>query len=251
MNTSITIFVLTSDKYLDAVPPFAHLFNKYWGRDQGVIVAGFSKPDFRLPSNFAFYSIGEFDDYPVNKWSDALLKLLSDYSHIDTAIIMLEDYWLTRPVDTASVSMLYQYMRQFRYVLKMDLTGDRLYSAGATDYGNCGHIDLVLSDPDSQYQMSMMCGIWNTELLAKVLIPGETPWETEIDGTPRVREMRDSLIVLGTRQWPVRHTLALRGGKTSQYLFDELSQSDIEDLIENGVLSDEAEKQAETCLESR
>jgi hypothetical protein len=244
----MNIFVLTSDKYLDALKPFCYLFNKYWGKDQGVIIAGFTKPDFELPPNFAFHSIGEFSDYPVNKWSDSLIDLMDQHSHIDTSIIMLEDYWLTRPVLTVAVHTCYDYMRQFRYVLKMCLTGDRLYSAGVRPYGHAGPVDLVVSDPDSQYQMSMMTGIWNHEQLRKVLIPGETPWEVEIEGTPRVRELKDEMIVLGTRQWPVRHTLALRGGNTSQYLFDELDPGTIRELIEYECFSSEARAQAEEYL---
>lgn len=244
----MNIFVLTSDKYLDALKPFAYLFNKYWGRDQGVIVAGFTPPSFALPDNFAFHSIGKFVDYPVKHWSDSLIDLMDQHSRMNTSIIMLEDYWITRPVDIAAVGMCYRYMEQFGYVLKLCMTGDRLYSAGMRPYGHVGHVDLIISDPDSQYQMSMMAGIWNHDQLRKILIPDETPWEVEIEGTPRVRELKDQMIVLGTRQWPIRHTLALRGGDSSQYLFEELAVEDIRELIDNDTLSDEAAAQAEVFL---
>jgi hypothetical protein len=98
--------------------------------------------------------------------------------------------------------------------------------------------------------MSMMAGIWNREQLLKVLVPGETPWEVELEGTPRVRELKDEMIVLGTRQWPLRHTLALRGGESQTYLFDELKLRDIKELIENGTLSKEAQAQAEAFIQT-
>jgi len=215
-----------------------------------VTVAGFTAPEFDLPSNFTFYSIGDFSEYPVGCWSDALIDLLNHFSNINSFCLMLEDYWLTRPVNTAAVSILYSYMEQFRYVLKMCLTGDRLYSAEMTPYGNVSYIDLILSSPQSQYQMSMMAGLWSRELLLSVLVPGETPWEVELNGTPRVRERKDDLIVLGTRQWPIRHTLALRGGDNATYLFDEISTGDIEELIKNGCLSQEAKTQGEKYLQA-
>ena len=72
------VIVLTSDKYLHALQPFAWLFNKYWSSAQPVTVAGFTPPDFGLPDNFTFHSIGAFADYPVARWSDALIKLLNE-----------------------------------------------------------------------------------------------------------------------------------------------------------------------------
>jgi len=236
LTITVPIFVLTSDKYLDALRPFAYLFNKYWSKDQPVTVAGFTPPEFELPDNFTFYSIGDFSEYPVGRWSDALIDLLNHFSNINSFCLMLEDYWLTRPVDTTAVSILYSYMEQFRYVLKMCLTGDRLYSAEMTPYGNVSYIDLILSSPQSQYQMSMMAGLWSRELLLSVLVPGETPWEVELNGTPRVRERKDDLIVLGTRQWPIRHCLAYRGGDPSKLNLSELSECDIKELTDLGYI---------------
>ena len=110
------IFVLTSDNYLPALRPFAYLFNKYWHKDQPVTVAGFKQPDFDLPSNFTFHSLGNMADYPVGKWSNALIKLLHDFDD-EVFTLFLEDYWLTRPVNVQAVQMLDDYMHQFRNVL--------------------------------------------------------------------------------------------------------------------------------------
>ena len=106
-STNIPLFVITSDKYLGALKGFSYLFNKYWGRDQGVIVAGFQAPDFLLPDNFHFHSLGDMADYPVGKWSNALIKLLHDYSKVEVFGLMLEDYWISRPVDRNAISILY------------------------------------------------------------------------------------------------------------------------------------------------
>ena len=236
VSDGIPVYVLTSDNYLHALRPFAHLFNKYWDRNQGAKVIGFTPPSFDLPNNFGFQSLGEFSDYPVDKWSDALIKFLEGPGCEDTFVLMLEDYWLTRPVDIMAVKMLYYYAVQFGYVLKIDLCGDRLYAAGMTDYGTCGRLDLVKSHHESQYHMSLMCGVWNRKQLLKFLIPGETPWEVELHGTPLVREANTDVVVLGTRQWPVRHTLGLRSGNSEHYYLEEIKEADIDDLVEHGYL---------------
>ena len=231
-----TVYVVTSDKYLPALRPFAYLLNKHWKPNPTVVVGGFTVPEFSLPRNFVFHSIGRFADYPVNKWSDALARFIIEMPN-EVFVLMLEDYWVTRDVDTTAVRMLYDYMMQFEYVARLDLTGDRQFAGGATDYGKCGDIDLVYSDPDSPYHMSLMTALWRRNHLLKVLLPGETPWQIELDGTGRLAALRKDVIVLGTKSWPVRHTLALRGGDTSKLLLDELEAKDVAALRKAGLLA--------------
>lgn len=229
------VIVTTSDKYLPALRPFMYLFNKYWSKEQEVLVAGFSNPRFALPNNFTFLSIGKQRDYPFKKWSDALIHLLKHHGVNDEAfILMLEDYWLTRHVNLRAVEMLYDYAVQFKYTLKIDLTGDRLYARGADrSYGVVNYLDLVKSMPGSPYHMSLMCGVWRRDNLLKALKPGESPHDIELHGTTRVSHLQE-LLVLGTRQWPVRHTLGLRGGDHSTLKLDELQERDINELREKG-----------------
>lgn len=224
----IPVVVFTSNKYLDALKGFSWLFNKYWSYPslQPVKVVGFAEPNFELPDNFKFYSLGSQANYPLDKWSDAVIDYLTD-KPFDHFILMLEDYWLVRPVDTTGVRMLADYCAQFLNVLKMDLTGDRLYAGGSTPYDNCGYLDLVKSDPSSQYHMSLMTGIWNRKLLLSFLVRGETPWDVELRGTPRVSKVGDEILVLGTKQWPVKHTLAHRRGNPNEIFLDEIKTTDV------------------------
>lgn len=232
----IPILVFTSDKYLKALQPFAWLFNRYWSPAQPVDVVGFKQPDFMLPSNFSYHSIGDMRDYPFGKWSNQVIDYLEVRQDIDTFVLLLEDYWPVRPVNLSAIRMLYDYMLQFRNVLKMDLCGDRLYAAGMTDYDNCGYLDLVLSDWQSQYQMSLMPGIWNKELLLRFLVRNESPHEIELNGTPRVAAARDEVMVLGTRQWPLRNILAHRNGDASKLDVAGVKKCDIEELTRLGYI---------------
>jgi len=81
--------------------------------------------------------------------------------------------------------------------------------------------------------MSLLCGIWRRDNLLKALVPNETPHEVELIGTTRVSHMQD-LLVLGTRQWPVLHTLGLRGGDHSKLKLEELKPRDVEEMRNKG-----------------
>lgn len=236
------IFVLTSDNYSQSVLPFSYLFNKYFSPELEVIVAGYDRFPEGLPSNFRLHSIGSQVDYPVGKWSNGLIKLLHDFTD-EVFLLLLEDYWLVRTVHFREVLMLYDYMLQFKYVLKMDMITDRRFAGGVQPYGHCGHIPLVKSDYNSAYHLSLMGGFWNRELLLKVLIPDESPWDVELEGTSRLAQFGDSMLVLGTETWdsnprtcPIKHTLAYRGGDSSKLLLDEIAQEDVEALRELGYI---------------
>lgn len=230
------IFVTTSDRYLPALRPFAYLLNKYWLPEASVVVAGFDKPHFSLPANFTFVSLGKQADYPFERWSDALIDTLSAVDD-PTLVLMLEDYWIIRPVDTTAVDMLNEYLLQEPDVLKIDLTGDRLYAHGVDlYYGYLGYLDLIKSMPGSPYHMSLMAGLWRRDNLLSALITHESPHEVELTGTTRVSHMQN-LVVLGTRQWPLKHTLALRGGDSSKLLLDEINPTDVEELRSLGFLA--------------
>jgi hypothetical protein len=229
MSAPYRVIVMTSDNYLPALRPFAYLFNKYWQPHPEVLIAGFSPPGFELPTNFKFKSIGKFSDFPFSGWSNALIKLLEEIQD-ETFVLMLEDYWITRPVGSDTIQILNDYAVQFGYVLKIDICTDRLYAYGADlNYGNVSYIDLVKSMPGSPYHMSLYPGIWRRDNLLKVLVPGESPHDLEIVGSTRVSHMQD-LLVLGTRQNPLKITLGLRGGNHNQVNYGDIPKGDFDDM---------------------
>jgi len=178
------------------------------------------------------------EDYPIQRWSDALIKLLNEIPD-EVFILTLEDMWITSPVHDRVVQMCYDYMQQFRYVARLDLTGDRLWANGGdvSLYGKLGHVDLVWSDPTSQYHLSTMPAFWRKEHLLRVLISNETPWQVELQGTPRLASLHREVIVLGTNAWPIKNTLAFRGGDTQNLLLDELDPDDVAAISEAGLLA--------------
>ena len=222
------VFLTTSDKYLPALKPMAWMMHKYWIPQPEVVVMGFAEPDFDLPPNWSFHSVGKQEDYPFDKWSNAFMKFMDEVPD-EVFLLMLEDMWPIRKVDTEALDILWRYMLQFEYVAKMDLCGDRLYAGGMTSYGYVNRLDLVKSLPASEYHLSLMPGFWRKKHLLKGMVLNESPHNTEIWGSERLAACQD-VIVLGTRQWPIRVCLALRGGNAGALLLDEIELSDVAEM---------------------
>ena len=231
-----TIVCMTSDKYIDAVRPFIWLLKKYWGAGDGpvdVLVAGFTKPEFSLNDfgmnpdvHVDFHSIGKFEDYPISKWSDSLIDLLGQIDD-EYIILMLEDYWVIRGVNVPAIKLAHSYMQKYPKTLKFDLAADRLYAAGAIrNFRFEGWLDIVKSDIESPYHMSLMTGMWHTGWLKEVLVPGWNPWDVEIAGTSHLKNF-PHLDVVGSEQWPIRHTLAFRSGDPTKLLLENIQREDV------------------------
>jgi len=241
----MNVVVLTCDKYLPSLRPFSFLFNRYWSEarkwdddwlPEPVHVVGFSHPEFNLPKNFEFISVGKDEDYPVEKWSDALIDALEGpLSHMSQFTLLLEDFWLVRQVDYGALHELWDYMLAHDDIIKVDIVRDRMFAGGNRDIGYLGCLDLVESDPDSQYQVSLQAGFWNREKLLAILERGETPWEFELQGTSRLAA-KPEWRVIGSKQCPVWYDLVHKGGDPTEIYLDRMARSDRTELEKIGFI---------------
>lgn len=216
----IQVIVMYSDKNLWLLPAFLELWMKYtWTANYRLTFCGYT-PIKRIDVGVAVdnYIIGKQEDYPASRWSDSFIWVLDNIAE-QTFIFMLEDYLLVRAVDDLGVRYLFDYVRDREYILRADLTNDRMWTGGGTrylygynTYGHCGHLDLIRSSLGSDYQMSLWGGIFNRDVLRRFLVPGETAQQIELNGTNRVNQVGDSVLVLGTRQSPIKHVNLIQAG---------------------------------------
>lgn len=215
-------FCLTSDSHLHYVRPFAHLWNKYFGAPLEVV--GFTPPAFALPSNMRFVSVGQFSDYPLSRWSDALIRYLRAVQ--DTLVcVWLEDYWLMRPVNVEALEICERMIANIASIGRMDITGDRANSRAGRYAGSVRNVDFIETPAETDYNFSFQASIWRREALLDCLRPGETPWLAEIAGNTRLGRWR----VFGTWQWPALYMIAVNKGKldkTGDWMFPVRTLSD-------------------------
>jgi len=186
----IPVYVFTNDNHVHLLRGFAHLWNEYSDSANTVTVVGYTEPDFELPNNFTFYSLGQ--QVPKEKWSNSIIdfceRLDSKYF-----IMLLEDYWLINHVDRLVIPKLMDFMADD--VLRIDLSGNRNgHPHIAVD--ECMDYKILQSLPHAKYLMSFQAAIWHKENLLSVLRRNENPWQAEIDGSKRVKN--SGLRVLGT-----------------------------------------------------
>lgn len=240
------LIIMTSDASSQYLSGFFHQLKKYSNTSEfDITVCGYTKPDnsHGLNQSINFYSIGDFADYPPEKWSDSFIKVLDEVAN-DLFIMMLDDYWLIRQVDMRALWMIEGYMRQFTNVLKFDLGTDRLHCDGdpryKEAYNTLGWLDLIKSKYDSPYHMSLWCGMWRRDLMREIIIPRESAQQIELEGTTRLARYGDKVLVLGTKQAPLLHANIVRnGGWNFDYYatgIPRLAEGDISELRELGFL---------------
>lgn len=243
---NIPTVVLTSDKNKHLLKGFAHQFDKHAGVNNEVIIAGFNPPDFRLPPNYAFYSISNYE-YPAHLWSDAVIQFLQVMPH-EIMLVLLEDYWCNKEIDVRAINHLSEYMVNHRDILRMDLTSDILYKnnsldrisgPGAKTIDTCHYLDIIEVKPPCEYAISLQAAIWRKSLLLKYLVPGESPWQFEWNGTTRLNKDWPSVRFLGTRQNIMTYVNVSKAGHHGILLNDGFNcfrEEDVRELEEIGAI---------------
>jgi hypothetical protein len=160
--------------------------------ETNVKILGYDIPEFELPSNFEFVSLGKQrgPDY----WSDDMIDFFStctdDYFYFPT-----EDMFILEPVD---VEILEYAINLFECnldsnLLRFCLANDIQHRPYNTihDYDR---FQLIERTQDSDYRNGVVASIWHRENFLKQLKPGITPWKFELN-TGR----NNNMTVLGTK----------------------------------------------------
>lgn len=210
--------ILTSNKYLRCLPPFAYLFNKFWPGQSAKVVRYEVRPP-SLPANFTNYAIGKQADYT---WSSGLLKYLDDHQG-GLILLMLEDYFINGAVRELAIKGAWGYMLANPKIAKIDLSDDRL-KVPHTIHKDTITQSLIQSAPDAPFQTSLQAAIWRVDFLRRFLDPKEDAWQFEKHGTRRVIAAREAGtfdgLILGFKNPPMSYINAIGGEGGNPGLWD-------------------------------
>ena len=177
------IVCLTSNGYLRFIPAFAYYFTKFWGRQEGVLVAGYEElPD--LSPGFSYFCIGK---QARHTWSSGLAVVLDEIDD-DWVLLFLEDYLISGPANHDLMGGLRDVVAPHEGAVKVDLWSHSrdLHRRRKYDFLYDYKGAKIFRQTNSWYLMSTWVALWDRKFLLDALRPNEDPWQFELEATKRV-----------------------------------------------------------------
>jgi hypothetical protein len=223
-------YVITFDKYLPLLKGFAYFFNKYWSKDEEIIVLCYEKPSFSLPDNFIIHSLGRQKNYG-RYWTNALIPYFKNVPE-KYFLILLEDLFLREPIDLEILKEMEDIVKRngadkaclHKIVAKSDweeVVSDNIVKINRATRTAIGH------------RTTLQPAIWSKKRFLKYLKPNYTAWDFEILNEYNART--EDSVVIGPRNKRVyfKLNLILKGRINNKGLRGvKLSDEDNQVLLE-------------------
>jgi hypothetical protein len=192
----VSAVVASHDGFADVWPGFFNLLFRFW-------------PDLPFPlyliSNNVTFPDGRIIGLRVGddlSWSDTLARGLEQISS-QFILLILDDFFLTGPVDTALVRRLHTSMLDQGAVylrLRANPKPDRI----------CPHDpNIGLIAKRAPYRASLQVAFWDRLILLSLLRRGESAWDFELKGSRRSDEIVQPFLCVcdGLSVIPYRHVI--------------------------------------------
>lgn len=173
---------MSCDNYSDIWQPFYDFFFKYWNNCPYTIYNASNHLSFSHPRVVNIHAGIDTDWSSVRR---AILKQVKE----KYIIMFLEDYFIYKPIDTATLEMSIEYAKKY------DTLFFRL-CCFPSSHNSLWKYDLLKETPvfgevrhNQEYRINTQLGIWNKELLYNLLKEGESIWQFEINGSKRSDEI--------------------------------------------------------------
>ena len=170
------ILVTSCDKYQDLWEPFFTLFFRYWPDCPYPVYLG---TNHLMHDNPRVKTIAVGDD---TDWSSGFRGMLEEIPH-PYVIVLIEDYLLTKYVDTVRIDRLITYMEE------KGAGCLRLFPGSGHDLPYLDNPEVGEISKGADYRLSLQAAIWNKQTLLELLREGESAWELELNGTKRTNNL--------------------------------------------------------------
>lgn len=183
------VLILSCDLYQDAWKPFFDLFSRYWKNNTLPVYLGINTANFEYPGVTVIHS-GE----PQN-WTEDTRRILSSMKE-KYVLVLLEDYFLTEPVDDNRVKECVRIMEEddavFTRMASFRADHFPMYAYDIhPKYGFMG-----VTRHSAPFLINLQAGIWNRSDFLSLLKDSESPWQFETSGSDRAGKMNRTFIGL-------------------------------------------------------
>jgi hypothetical protein len=203
----VPILIGTSNLFLPMLKSFSYLFNKFWSKHQPVIFLGYDRPNFDLPENFSFRSMGQ--QRGVSYWAEDIRPVVESIES-DYFIYTAEDQFLTKDVNFSALEDLLK-------VTHEDPLQNPARIALTNTVSNQSHEllckvdgrEIVAASQSANYRASLIWSIWRKDYFLKHLHPSYSPWNFEVN-TMSTTKFDGELIIGCNQEFPLGHCNAVQ-----------------------------------------
>lgn len=159
----MVILVCSCDKDGDLFEPFHHCIEKYYPEHPEIIYAT------ETIKNPYYKTINK--NYPLNKWTKRIRETLTEIND-KQILLMIDDIFIRKPVDIKRI----EYARS---ILKGNVALINFEKVFNQEDEECGLNGFKMRKKGSEYELSLMCGLWDKEKLINILQKDSDPWTVE------------------------------------------------------------------------
>ena len=208
----LPVYIITANQTMKALQAFAYLFNKFWSDKTPVRVLGYNLPDFELPTNFTYISLGK--QRGKKYWSEDMINFFTKDCKDELFVLTFEDVLILDSIDK-ELSKL-----NIDNLLRFNLSAC-LQSRGHNKIQSYDEFDLIEARQDEIFRLALNISIWNRNKFLNKLVPGETMHDFE--NPSKQHSKNDGLGVYGfARKYVVRTGEAYRRGKKCSNPYKDL-----------------------------
>jgi len=177
---------MSCDKYSQLWIPFVVLFDKYWPDKHSIekkILVAESHPLKNL-NDFEIFSS------PNQSWTGRL-KLALEAIDTEYTLLLLEDYWFSKPIDQSLLKLVKNFLSFYRpnkVTFHKNRPNHYILSPHSAPF--------VKFEDTSDYLTSVQLSFWNTSWLKSILSDGMNPWEFETLGTNLIKGLDNQVYFL-------------------------------------------------------
>jgi hypothetical protein len=197
-GSDCALVILSCDARRDLWDPCLALYRRYWPDCPYPIFLVSDTIEARIPPARSLRAGA------VLAWSDVVRRALMALPH-EHVLLMLDDFFLSRPVDTPTVETKRRQLERAGSVcLRLGpWPGPTTSLAWAPELGE--------HEPGRPYRTSLQPALWRRRSLIELLVPGESPWDFERDGSARAD--RDSLVIHASRMPTLAYVEVIARGR--------------------------------------
>ena len=167
---NLTTIVGTCDSYLDLIPGFSILYERYFEPNIETLIV--SETEDLDISKYKFITPGK------KQWGERIIQAISE-TKTEYVFFVLDDYYLSQLLTNEYIEYLLKFMDNHKV--------NKIMLSPVPDFAKYEYLESINTmhkmSPTSPWLTSVQPAIWRKSELLKFLKPEYTPWNFEVKGS--------------------------------------------------------------------